>query len=73
MHNVCMSKKTDTDRHVTPRKPVSITMEWHELLDNIKKKTGRNKSTEVQMAIYQRAIILGIPKSELPEKPFEEG
>lgn len=65
-----MSKKNTKDRHTTPRKPISLGTVWHELLERIKKKTGRTMGTEAQMAIYQRAERLGI--KDLPEKPFED-
>jgi len=66
-----MSRKSvKPDRHITPRKPISLGIEWHELLERIKRKTGRNMGTEAQMAIYQRAKLLGIDK--LPDAPFED-
>jgi len=62
--------KTNSDRHTTKRKPVNLEIEWHELLDRIQAKTGRTKLRETQMAIYQRAKILGIDK--LPNAPFDD-
>lgn len=49
---------------------MNLDLEWHDLLERIKKKTGRDKVVETKMALYQRAEKLGV--EDLPEKPFEE-